>query len=196
MPLGAGGLSENPLGVRGLPEILPDAGPVPDVGGVSSTGTVSEALIKDTLQAGKPADPPPAPTTPAPELPKPDPPKKPEAPKRGARNAELPKKPGADRGRPSVAAKRVAPAVVEDAQRRLSERVFYPKEAVERGLEGIVHLIVRFADDGSVAEVDVAVSSGHALLDNAAVRAAYAMGRQIGAASGELVLPVHFQLQD
>ncbi|MDR1163825.1 MAG: energy transducer TonB [Candidatus Accumulibacter sp.] len=187
-------MPETPLGAVGLPELpgkteaAPDADTVPETGGTPLTGTVSEALIKDTLQAGKPAEAPPAPT--------PDPSKKPEVPKRGARNAELPKKPGADRGRSSAAAKKVAPAVAEDAQRRLSERVFYPKEAIERGLEGTVYLIVRFTDDGSVADVDVAASSGHALLDNAAVRAAYAMGRQIGAASGELVLPVHFQLQD
>ena len=81
------------------------------------------------------------------------------------------------------------------AQRKLSEHLFYPPEAIARGIEGEVRLILRLSADGSVESVDVAASSGHAILDNAAIKAAYAMGRLTGASSRELILPVVFQLQ-
>jgi len=47
----------------------------------------------------------------------------------------------------------------------------YPKDAQDRGLEGRVTLSVTVASDGSVTSVEVAESSGHRLLDEAAVRA-------------------------
>ena len=81
------------------------------------------------------------------------------------------------------------------AQRKLSQHLFYPAEAVARGLEGEVRLILKLADDGSVDRVSLAASSGHPILDNAAVKAAYAMGRLTGAQSRELLLPVVFRLQ-
>ena len=83
---------------------------------------------------------------------------------------------------------------VSGAQRKLSRHLFYPPEAIERGIEGEVRLLVRLADDGAIDEVSVAASSGHAHLDNAAIRAAYAMGALPGGPR-ELILPVVFQLQ-
>jgi len=47
----------------------------------------------------------------------------------------------------------------------------YPKDAVDRGLEGSVTLSVLVAADGSVSAISVANSSGHDLLDEAAARA-------------------------
>ena len=47
----------------------------------------------------------------------------------------------------------------------------YPKDALDRGLEGKVSLSVVVAEDGSVSSVSVAQSSGHEMLDAAAVRA-------------------------
>ena len=85
---------------------------------------------------------------------------------------------------------------IQAAQRKLSEHLFYPQEAVARGIEGEVRLILKLSPTGSVAEVSIAVSSGHAILDNAAIRAAYAMGRlTTGNNSGEMILPVVFRLQ-
>ncbi len=83
---------------------------------------------------------------------------------------------------------------VSRAQRKLSQHLFYPAEALARGLEGEVRLLVRLSPDGRVDEVSVAASSGHAILDNAAIKAAYAMGGLPGAPR-ELILPVVFQLQ-
>ena len=84
---------------------------------------------------------------------------------------------------------------VQAAQRKLSKHVFYPPEAVARGLEGDVRLIVKLAADGRIDDVQLAASSGHTLLDNAAIRAAYAMGSLAGASGRELIVPVIFRLQ-
>lgn len=83
---------------------------------------------------------------------------------------------------------------VAAATRKLAEHVYYPPEAVARGLEGEVRLLLTLADDGGVLEVSVAHGSGHAILDQAAVRAAYAMGRMAGTGRRELLLPVLFRL--
>jgi len=92
----------------------------------------------------------------------------------------------------------VAPATskraVEAAQRKLSQHLYYPPEAVSRGIEGEVRLLLSVADDGRIVDVSVAAGSGHALLDRAAVRAAWAMGRVSWAPSRELILPVIFRL--
>ena len=84
---------------------------------------------------------------------------------------------------------------VQAAQRKLAEHTFYPPEAVARGLEGEVRVILVLTEDGSLADVQVAASSGHAILDNAAVKAAWAMGRLPGATVRQLILPVSFRLQ-
>ena len=84
---------------------------------------------------------------------------------------------------------------MQAAQRKLSKHVFYPPEAVSRGLEGDVRLIVKLASDGRIDDVQLAASSGHPLLDNAAIRAAYAMGSLAGASGRELIVPVYFRLQ-
>ncbi|MBP8278104.1 MAG: energy transducer TonB [Propionivibrio sp.] len=84
---------------------------------------------------------------------------------------------------------------IRTAQRKLSEHIFYPPEAIAHGMEGDVHLIVKLTADGQVEDVHVAASSGFPLLDNAAIKAAYAMGRLPGSTSRELILPVIFRLQ-
>ena len=96
---------------------------------------------------------------------------------------------------PRPVAKPSPPKDVQAAQRKLSKHMFYPPEAVARGLEGDVRLIVKLAADGRIDDVQLAASSGHALLDNAAIRAAYAMGSLAGASGRELIVPVYFRLQ-
>ncbi len=80
-------------------------------------------------------------------------------------------------------------------QQKIAKQLFYPPQAVAQGIEGDVWLILRLADDGQILDVKVATSSGSALLDNAAIRAAYAMGKQTGASSNELIVPVSFRLE-
>jgi len=84
---------------------------------------------------------------------------------------------------------------VQAAQRKLAEHTFYPPEAIARNLEGEVRVILVLSEDGSIADVQVAASSGHAILDNAAVKAAWAMGRLPGATVRQMILPVSFRLQ-
>ncbi len=84
---------------------------------------------------------------------------------------------------------------IEAAQRKLSQHLYYPPAAVARGLEGEVRLLLTITDDGSISDVVIAASSGHALLDQAAVKAAYAMGRIGWANSREFILPVIFRLE-
>jgi protein TonB len=96
---------------------------------------------------------------------------------------------------PRVAPKTVARREVRAAQRKLSEHLFYPPEAIARGIEGEVRLILTLSADGAVENVSIAASSGYPVLDNAAIKAAYAMGALTGASSRELILPVIFRLQ-
>lgn len=84
---------------------------------------------------------------------------------------------------------------VQAAQKKIAQHIYYPAEAIARGLEGEVRLLVTLSEDGSIADVNIAASSGHPLLDNAAIRAAYASGKLSTGASRELILPVIFRLQ-
>jgi periplasmic protein TonB len=80
------------------------------------------------------------------------------------------------------------------AQTALSEHLFYPPEAVARGLEGEVVLLLVLSDSGQLISAAIARSSGHALLDQAALDAA----RRIGALPGnprQTLFPVSFRLQ-
>ena len=62
-------------------------------------------------------------------------------------------------------------------RRKLSEYVFYPEQARALGLEGSVELFVELDGEGRVEDIRVVRSSGHAILDNAAVKGFYAVGR-------------------
>jgi protein TonB len=84
---------------------------------------------------------------------------------------------------------------VDAARRKLSQHVYYPPDAVARGLEGEVRLLLRVSDDGHISDVSIAASSGHAILDQAAIKAAYAMGKVNWVQSRELILPVVFRLE-
>ena len=108
-----------------------------------------------------------------------------------AEQALKPPPPATPPAKPKATAKRE----VQIAQKKLSQHLFYPLEAIARGIEGEVRLILKLSADGAVDSVSIAASSGHPLLDNAAVKAAYAMGSLTGATSRELILPVIFRLQ-
>ena len=84
---------------------------------------------------------------------------------------------------------------VQIARKKLSKTQFYPPEAIAQNIEGDVRLIIKLSDTGAVDDVIVASSSGHAILDNAAIKAAYAMGKLTGVTSRELILPVIFRLE-
>jgi protein TonB len=80
-------------------------------------------------------------------------------------------------------------------QRKLAEHVFYPAEAIAAGIEGKSRVLLTLDERGRVVDVQLAASSGHAILDQAAIRAAYAMGSLPGQNQREIILPVEFRLQ-
>ncbi|MDP2810123.1 MAG: energy transducer TonB [Rhodocyclaceae bacterium] len=96
---------------------------------------------------------------------------------------------------PPPAPGRAARMPREEAQRKLSEHLYYPPEAVARGLEGEVRLLLSLDAGGNVIDAQVASSSGHDILDRAAMRTAHAMGRLPSAGTREVILPVVFRLR-
>lgn len=85
-------------------------------------------------------------------------------------------------------------ASLRRAQAALSKHLFYPPQAVAHGLEGEVILLLSLAENGQLISASVARSSGHALLDQAALDAA----RNIGILPGnprQTLFPVSFRLQ-
>jgi protein TonB len=65
-----------------------------------------------------------------------------------------------------------APAPVQPPRYREVTRPSYPEVARRQGLEGTVILLVKILVDGRISEVKVKRSSGHSILDGAAVDAA------------------------
>jgi protein TonB len=101
-----------------------------------------------------------------------------------------PPKPREGKGR------RPAPRTPEEAARRkLSEVLFYPPEARARGLEGEVRLLLTLDANGAIQDAQVAAGSGYRILDEAAVKAAFAMGSLPDADAREVILPVVFRLR-
>jgi periplasmic protein TonB len=88
--------------------------------------------------------------------------------------------------------RRIAEAV---AKKKLAKHVYYPEAAIAAGIEGQVRLLLTLNASGGVKDVQIAESSGHAILDQAAIRAAYAMGSLPGLTEHEIILPVTFRLQ-
>ncbi len=71
---------------------------------------------------------------------------------------------------------------------------FYPHEAVRRGLEGEVLVAVTLDGRGRVIGARLERGSGHAILDEAAVRAALSL-RSLPGGGREATLPVSFRLK-
>jgi len=102
-----------------------------------------------------------------------------------------PEKPAA-KTRPSV--KSETKREVRIAQRKLSEYVFYPEAARQRGIEGTVGLLIILAANGAVEDVRIVASSGYPILDNAAAKGAWAIQRLPGRTTRELPLGYTFRL--
>lgn len=150
------------------PPAVPEALPVPP------------PVLKDTLQD----QPPPPPPPPRAQRPPPVPPAPPPPPP-AFREAPPPRPP----------AEPLPPRELGETYRRLAETLLYPEEAVRRGLEGEVVLLLEVDAAGRIAEASVASSSGHAILDQAALRAVRLLGVLGPASAGKAVLlPVRFQL--
>ena len=86
-----------------------------------------------------------------------------------------------------------------DAARKAGEQVarqlLYPAEAIARGLEGEALVLLFLDEAGNAIAARIEASSGHAILDEAAVRAARTLRSLPSSAPREAVLPVRFRLR-
>ena len=83
---------------------------------------------------------------------------------------------------------------LDTAMAAIVKEAFYPRVAIERGLEGRVVLLLTLAENGAVTGIEVASSSGHLLLDQAAITAAGRIG-QLPGGRRQVLLPVDFRLE-
>jgi len=90
---------------------------------------------------------------------------------------------------------RLAGAAARSAMEQISRELYYPADAIERGLEGEV-LVMLFLDAaGNAIAARVEKSSGYAILDEAAVKAARTLRTLPDSAPREALLPVRFRLK-
>ncbi|NJA89230.1 energy transducer TonB [Rhodocyclus tenuis] len=150
----------------------------------------AEALLKNTLDATAKASK--ADTSAPPPATPPEPPPVARAPAKDATAA--PPKP-APASTHSEARPEPPANEVRAAQKKLARHQYYPPEAIAAGLEGEVRVLLTLDADGAISDVQLAASCGHAILDNAALRAVWAMGSLPGSHRRELILPVVFRLR-
>lgn len=85
-------------------------------------------------------------------------------------------------------------AVRRQLQKQQADGLFYPAEAIAQGLQGEVEVYMIVDENGRVAAARVENSSGHRLLDDAALRAVRALHGLPADTPRETVLPVRFRL--
>lgn len=81
------------------------------------------------------------------------------------------------------------------ASRQIAEHLLYPPEAIARGLEGEAQVLLFLDEAGNAVAARLERSSGHAILDDAAVRAARAVRALPEGTPSEVLLPVRFRLR-
>jgi len=97
--------------------------------------------------------------------------------------------------RPAGTAVRLEGEAARVANTQMAQALFYPLEAVERGLEGEATVLLFLDTSGNVIASRLEASSGHALLDNAALAAARSLRGLPDSAPREALLPVRFRLR-
>ncbi|MDR2344248.1 MAG: TonB family protein [Spirochaetaceae bacterium] len=81
-------------------------------------------------------------------------------------------------------------------QRRIRDRLVYPATARKAGIQGVVELSFTIHEDGRVGAVTVLKSSGHAMLDEAAVGTVYAASPfPRPPAPARIAIPIAFRLR-
>lgn len=86
-------------------------------------------------------------------------------------------------------------AVTEQLRKRDAEGLFYPAEAIDQGLQGEALVLMIIDPSGKVSAARIERSSGHATLDQAALRAIRSLRSLPADAPQEAVLPVRFSLR-
>lgn len=107
--------------------------------------------------------------------------------------ATVPPVPTSEPAKPAVP-RALAGKALASALQKMTREEFYPREAIERGWEGKVILLLSLAQDGRVEAIEIASGSGHTVLDAAALKAAGRIDRVPGARR-QVLLPVEFRLE-
>jgi protein TonB len=81
------------------------------------------------------------------------------------------------------------------AGEQMVRELLYPVEAIERGLQGEALVLLFLDESGNALAARLEESSGHAVLDDAAVRAARTLRALPSSAPREALLPVRFRLR-
>ena len=90
---------------------------------------------------------------------------------------------------------RLAGEAAASAAGQLQRDLPYPPEAIERGLQGEALVLLFLDPAGNAIAARIEASSGHPLLDEAAVRAARTLRALPASAPREALLPVRFRLR-
>jgi protein TonB len=97
--------------------------------------------------------------------------------------------------KPQAPPERLAGEALDRTLGELSQTLLYPPEAVRRGLQGEVVVLLELDAEARVVRASVASGSGHAILDEAAVAAARRLGALAPSLAGKaILLPVRFRL--
>ena len=99
------------------------------------------------------------------------------------------------REKPPVTAKTWTQAVRQHLKKLDDSGQFYPEEAIARGLEGEVLVLIIISEDGQVTAARVEQGSGHRILDDAALRAVRSLRSLPADAPRGALLPVRFRLR-
>lgn len=111
-----------------------------------------------------------------------------------ARNASA-ARPAARQPAPAVPVARLSGDAALKAQEQLQRELLYPREAIERGLEGEALVLLFLDQAGNAVAARIESSSGHALLDDAALRAARTLRALPDSAPRDVLLEVRFRLR-
>lgn len=103
--------------------------------------------------------------------------------------------PAVQRAKPTPTPKTWTQAVGQHLQKLNERGLFYPPEAIARGLEGEVLVRIVISESGQVTAARVEQSSGHRLLDDAALSAVRSLRSLPADAPQEALLPVRFRLR-
>lgn len=101
----------------------------------------------------------------------------------------------APENRPADAPRNWTQAVREQLKKLDAAGQFYPAEAIARGLEGEVSVLLIIDEAGHVTAARVEQGSGYPILDEAALRAARTLKSLPADAPRQTVLPVRFRLR-
>jgi protein TonB len=103
--------------------------------------------------------------------------------------------PGPRLAPPSDRLQRLSGEAALKAAEQLARDLPYPAEAIERGWQGEALVLLFLDNSGNAIAARLEASSGHAILDDAAVRAARQLRALPDSAPREALLPVRFRLR-